>query len=141
MPTEKSCGAVAFRGDGPARRYLVLHYEEGHWDFPKGHMERGEDEKATARRETREETGLDDLVFVSGFRERIEYFYKSEGKTMHKEVFFFLARTRTAGVKLSYEHVGFGWLPYDEALAKLTYDNAKSVLRKAHAFLEAAGKS
>ncbi|MDD5340624.1 MAG: bis(5'-nucleosyl)-tetraphosphatase [Candidatus ainarchaeum sp.] len=141
MPSEKSCGAVVFRGDGPERRYLLLHYEEGHWDFPKGHVEKGEAEKETARRETREETGLDDLVFVSGFRERIEYFYKSGGKTMHKEVFFFLARTRTESVRLSREHVGSAWLPYEGALARLTYDNAKGVLSKAHAFLQAAGKS
>ncbi len=141
MPVEKSCGAIVFRGDGQERRYLVLHYEEGHWDFPKGHVEKGEDEKATARRETREETGTGDLVFVSGFRERIEYFYKSEGRTMHKEVFFFLARTLTENVTLSHEHVGFAWLPYTKALGKLTYENAKVVLRKAHDFLEAAGKS
>jgi bis(5'-nucleosidyl)-tetraphosphatase len=141
MPDEKSCGAVVFRGDGAERRYLILHYEEGHWDFPKGHVERGEDEKATARRETREETGIDDLIFLSGFRERIEYFYKSKSGTMHKEVIFFLARTRTESVKLSFEHVGSTWLPYGDAVAKLTFDNAKSLLSKAHAFLVAAGKS
>ena len=149
MPDEKSCGVVIFRetGDrepgtpkpgtpGQARLYLLLHYEEGHWDFPKGHVERGENGEATARREAMEETGIGDLVFVSGFVERMEYSYKREGRTMHKEVFFFLARTRTESVKLSYEHVGFAWLPYDEALARLTYDNAKGVLRKAQAFLK-----
>jgi 8-oxo-dGTP pyrophosphatase MutT (NUDIX family) len=141
MDDEKSCGAVVFRGDGPQRRYLLLHYEEGHWDLPKGHVERGEDELATAKRETREETSIDDLVFVSGFRERIEYLYKRDGKTMHKEVIFFLARTRTENVKLSYEHTGFEWLVYEDALAELTFDNAKNVLRKARDFLEAAGKS
>jgi 8-oxo-dGTP pyrophosphatase MutT (NUDIX family) len=141
MANEKSCGAVVFRGDGPARRYLLLHYEEGHWDLPKGHVERGEDEKATARRETREETGIDDLVFLSGFRERMEYVYKREGRLMHKEVIFFLGRTETEKVTLSDEHVGFEWLPYEDALERLTFGNAKDLLKAAHAFLEAAGKS
>ena len=97
MPDEKSCGAVVFRdapatggrkrkAPEPARIYLLLHYEEGHWDFPKGHMEAGEDELATATREAREETGIGDLVFIGGFRERIGYFYRREGKAMHKEV-------------------------------------------------------
>jgi 8-oxo-dGTP pyrophosphatase MutT (NUDIX family) len=97
-------------------------------------VERGEEERATAMRETREETGIDDLVFVSGFRERIEYVYRRGGKLMHKEVIFFLARTRTETVELSKEHIGFEWLAYEDALAKLTFDNAKNVLRKAYAF-------
>jgi 8-oxo-dGTP pyrophosphatase MutT (NUDIX family) len=146
MPDEKSCGAVVFRDapatggqkrktHEPARIYLLLHYEEGHWDFPKGRVEAGEDELATATRETREETGIADLVFIGGFRERIGYSYRREGKTLHKEVFFFIARTHSADVRLSSEHVGFVWLPYEDALARLTYDNAKDVLRKAEGFL------
>ena len=30
------------------REYLVLHYEAGHWDFPKGHLEEGESEEDAA---------------------------------------------------------------------------------------------
>lgn len=148
---EKSCGVVVFRDpqppagsrkqetQEPERLYLILHYEEGHWDFPKGHVERGEEEKETARREVREETGIGDLAFAGGFRERIEYFYRRDGRLMHKEVFFFAARTRAGGVKLSHEHVGYDWLPYEKALERLTYPNAKDILKKARAFLEGAG--
>jgi bis(5'-nucleosidyl)-tetraphosphatase len=158
MPGEKSCGAVVFRtlqqaaGTGqPAARnrkqktsrhqrvYLLLHYEEGHWDFPKGHVEAGESETETMLREAEEETGISDLEPVFGFRERIEYFYKKEGRTMHKEVWFFAARTRTEAVKLSSEHVGFAWLPYEKALERLTYGNARGILKKAEKFLQAAG--
>lgn len=137
MPDEKSCGAVVFRKDGRRRLYLLLHYEEGHWDFPKGHVEPGEGEADTARRETAEETGISDLEFAFGFREPIEYFYRREGKTMHKEVFFFLAETKTAEVRLSYEHTGYEWLPFEEARAKLTFKNARDVLAKAERFLSA----
>jgi len=140
MPNEKSCGIIIFRkgrGKG-ARKYLLLHYEEGHWGFPKGHVEKNESEHETAIREALEETGLSDLDFVTGFREHIEYFYKREGQTMHKEVFFFLARTSQPekDVKLSSEHVGFKWLSYEKALDTLTYDNAKELLKKAEKFLE-----
>lgn len=136
MADERSCGIVLFREDAGRRLFLLLHYEEGHWDFPKGHMERGESEHETAIRETIEETGIGDLDFCQGFRERIAYSYKRGGKTMHKEVFFFLARTESAEVVLSPEHVGYGWLGFEDALGRLTYDNAKGVLRSAEAFLE-----
>jgi mutator protein MutT len=33
-------------------------YLAGHWDFPSGHVEQGEDMRATAARELQEETGL-----------------------------------------------------------------------------------
>ena len=42
---EKSCGAVVFREENGVRLYLLLHYAEGHWDLPKGHVEKGESEE------------------------------------------------------------------------------------------------
>ncbi len=135
MADELSCGIIVFREELPQRLYLLLHYEEGHWDFPKGHVEAGESEKEAALRELREETGIKDAELVFGFRERIEYFYRREGKTMHKEVFFFLGRTDSKDVTLSHEHIGFEWLPFEAALARLTYDNAKGLLKKAEKVL------
>ena len=135
MPQEKSSGAVVFRKEGGGRLYLLLHYEAKHWDFSKGHIEKNETEEQAARRECEEETGIKDMAIMSGFQERIEYFYKNQGETMHKEVVFLLARTKTSEVKLSFEHIGFEWLPYPEALERLTYANAKDVLKKAESFL------
>ena len=139
MPSEKSCGAVIFRSDG-ANCYLLLHYEGGHWDFVKGHVEEKESEKETVLRETEEEVGITDLKFVEGFRETISYFYRRSGKTVRKEVVFYLIETKTSQVRLSREHVGFDWLTYDRAVERLTYKNAKDTLRKAHEFLEKSQK-
>jgi 8-oxo-dGTP pyrophosphatase MutT (NUDIX family) len=136
MPDEKSCGAVVFREDRDSgRSYLLLHYEEGHWDFPKGHVEEGESETGTARRETIEETGIKELEFLPGFRERIDYYYRHGAALFHKEVFFFIARTDETAVNISKEHIGYVWLPYGKARERLTYPNAKEVLRKAESFL------
>ncbi len=55
---------------------------------------------------------------------------------MSKEVVFYVAKTETEQIKLSFEHIGFEWLPYDEALEKLTYKNAKEILKKANEFLK-----
>jgi bis(5'-nucleosidyl)-tetraphosphatase len=139
MPSEKSCGVVVFREGREGRLYLVLHYEEGHWDLPKGHVEAGEAETQTALRELREETGIKEVELVFGFRETLEYFYRREGKTMHKEVVFFLGKAASADVTLSFEHVGFEWLPYAKALEKLTFRNAKELLGKAERRLKAEG--
>ena len=135
MPQERSSGVVLFREEASKRLYLLLHYEAKHWDFPKGHIEKNENEEQAARRECEEETGIRDLEIVPGFLERIEYFYKQEKKTMHKEVAFLLAETKTKDVTLSFEHIGSEWLSYPEALGRLTYANAKDVLKKAESFL------
>jgi 8-oxo-dGTP pyrophosphatase MutT (NUDIX family) len=132
---EKSCGAVVFTKNTEAN-YLLMHYEAGHWDFVKGNVEPNESEKDTVVRELREETSIVDARFIEGFREKIDYFYKRQGATIYKEVVFFLMETRTAKVKLSYEHVGYDWLPYQSAMEKLTFKNAKDVLQKAHEFLK-----
>jgi len=135
MPSEKSCGAVIFKRDGN-RKYLLLHYEGGHWDYVKGHVEKNESEEDTVRRETEEEVGLTDIGFVNGYRHPISYYYKRAGKTVYKEVVFYLVEVHSDSVRLSREHVGYDWLPYDRAYDRLTYKNAKDTLRKAHEFLD-----
>jgi 8-oxo-dGTP pyrophosphatase MutT (NUDIX family) len=136
MPAETSCGAIIFNQVQGTRKYLLLHYESGHWDFVKGHKEKNETDFDTVIRETKEETGIEDLKFINGFKERITYFYKTpEGKTSFKQVFFYLAETKTTNIKLSFEHIGFEWLSFEDAYNKLTYDNAKQLLKKAESFL------
>ncbi len=135
MPSEKSCGAVIFKRDGNWK-YLLLHYEGGHWDLVKGHVEKNESEKDTVLRETQEEVGITDVTFVEGYREPISYYYKRAGTTMYKEVVFYLLESKTDSVRLSREHVGYDWLSYDRAYERLTYKNAKETVRKAHDYLE-----
>jgi bis(5'-nucleosidyl)-tetraphosphatase len=135
MPSEKSCGAVIFKANGK-RKYLLLHYDGGHWDFVKGHVERNESEKQTVLRETQEETGLTELTFLEGYREPINYYYKRAGETVYKEVVFYLLESKAESIRLSREHVGFVWMSYDVARQRLTYKNAKETLRKAHEYLE-----
>jgi 8-oxo-dGTP pyrophosphatase MutT (NUDIX family) len=138
MLNEKSCGAVVYAKNKEIN-YLLLHYEAGHWDFVKGNVEKGETEKETALRELREETGIADAKFIESFKEKIAYFYKRQGATVSKEVVFFLIETHTTKVQLSYEHIGYEWLPYERAMEKLDFKNAKDVLQKAHAFMKKQG--
>jgi 8-oxo-dGTP pyrophosphatase MutT (NUDIX family) len=133
---EKSCGILVLREEGGIRKYLLLHYPSGHWDFPKGHVENGENEYETASRELTEETGISDLQFFENFREPISYIYKKNRKPSNKQVVFFLGKTSTKDIKISFEHKGSLWLPYEEALKKVTFENARKVLTLAEKFLQ-----
>jgi bis(5'-nucleosidyl)-tetraphosphatase len=139
MPREISAGAVVFRQAKVGVEFLLLHYTLGHWDFPKGNIERGESEEETVRREIEEETGISRIKFNGGFRETIKYFYRWKGQGIFKIVIFYLVRTRQKMVKLSYEHQGFAWLPYKDAMERLTFKNSKDVLKKAKRFISKRG--
>ncbi len=130
MIEERSAGAVLFRETLSGNMYLLLNYPSGHWDFVKGNIEKGETLQETVKREILEETGISDVNFISGFEEKVEYHYQRERELVHKEVVFFLAKTKTEAVKISHEHLGFVWLGFDDAVRKLTYKNAQSVIKK-----------
>jgi bis(5'-nucleosidyl)-tetraphosphatase len=138
MIDERSSGAVIFSNNKELNKseFLLLHYASGHWDFPKGNIEVGEDEIQTARREIREETGIDDIEFFKDFKNKIHYYYRHDQRLIQKEVIFYIAKTNIKQVKLSHEHNAYSWRVYDKALALLTYKNAKKVLIEAQGFLE-----
>ncbi len=137
MIEELSAGAVVFYEDQkrPERLYLVLNYPAGHWDFPKGAVEKGESEEQAAAREIREETGIEVSSFISGFRRKIEYRYRKGSGLSHKQVVFFLAKSNTEQVRISHEHSKYEWLTWERAQSRLTFDNARNVLRDADLFL------
>jgi len=142
---ERSAGVVIFRNTPKGRKYLLLHYpvmksasgkkRGGHWDFTKGHLEKKETSLEAAQRESREETGITRLDFVSGFKETIKYFLNYKNGNKLKFVVFFLAETAQKRIKISQEHRDFVWLPFAEAMSKITFKNAKNILQKAENFL------
>ena len=135
MIEETSSGVVLFRKENDKILFLLLHYPSGHWDFVKGKMESGESPHETAIRETKEETGIEDVKFVDGYEEWIEYNFQYDGELVHKKVVFFLGETQTKEVQISHEHLSFTWMDYVTAMDKTTFDNAKTVLSKAYELL------
>jgi len=148
MPREKSAGAIIYRKENGNIYYLLLHYPSGHWEFPKGHIEGKETEEETLKREVIEETGINDIRILPGFKKYIKYFFrqykdrvsdadKKIGKVpwIFKLVTFFIAETKIKEVKISHEHKGFVWLPINEAIEKTTFKNSKKLLKEASEFI------
>ena len=124
MKYEKSCGAIIIDND----KVLVLQQIAGHWGFPKGHVEKGETEAQTAKREIKEETNLD-VEINNNFRYTENY---SPAEGVEKEVVYFIAQKIGGEIKVQQEEVKeIEWLSFNEALEKLTYENSKELLRKA----------
>ncbi|MBI1873639.1 MAG: NUDIX domain-containing protein [Acidobacteria bacterium] len=62
--TKQAAGALVFRNRGQDLEVLLIHpsgpyNRKSPWSIPKGEPEEGEDLEAAARRETREETGVE----------------------------------------------------------------------------------
>ena len=137
MTFEKSCGAVVFRNDrssGELRRYVLMikHSSFGHYSFPKGHVEAGENEKMTAEREVMEETNVK-IHINEKFRQPVYYKPKPNVK---KEVVYFLAFTRQTEIKPREGEIEeVAWVLVDDASKLLAHDNDRRVLSLALSYI------
>lgn len=139
MINQHSGGIITFRVADDQIEYLLLHYVGGHWDFPKGKLEEGEDSLTAAHRELEEETGLEAEI-ISGFQDTLDYIFTDhKGRKIHKKVTYYIGKvTDWDTVTLSHEHKGYTWLPFNQAYTRVTFDNARSVLSRANTFLSVA---
>lgn len=130
---ERSCGAVVYRMEAGRSLYLLIkNKRSAHWGFPKGHMEKGETQEDTAKREVLEETGIH-IKLQPEFSSHSEY--TIQGK-VEKSVIIFLASTQERRTVIQQEEIEDSvWLPYEKALKLLNYENDKATLVKANRFL------
>jgi len=112
----RSAGIVIVRREGDEWKVLILRAYRN-WDFPKGLIEPGETPLTAAKRETREETGIDQLVFRWG-RDSIDTDMYGD----HKVATYFLAETAQSKIDLPVnpelgrpEHDEYRWADLREA--------------------------
>ena len=130
---EVSAGGIVFRrdADGTAR-FLLIKDSYQHWGFPKGHLEEGESPAAAAMRETREETGLENLILQGPIRV-IDWHFRFRGKYIHKYCHFFLFESPEGECTPQVDEgiTAVRWETVERSLEVLSYDNARGVLRRA----------
>ena len=138
---DQSYGIVPFYSVKGEWRILLVHHVVGHWSFPKGHIDPGEDPHTCALREFQEETGLArckivfaDETFV------IEYPVEVDKRMVTKRVTHYMG-VITDEVPLTRVGIGdkriteYEILSYEEALARATHETTKDILRWAHSFV------
>lgn len=134
MKHEKSCGAIVYKfgEDGQPMLLLVKHRYGGHWAFPKGHVEAGENEFQTAHREILEETGLN-VRLKEGFRESVEY---SPKPNVMKEVVYFLGEVVDGQEHRQEAEISdLKWLSIEDAQRQVTHENNRRLIEDAKRFL------
>ena len=117
-------GGVVYRGEAADRRVLLVRSRPAphDWVLPKGHIERGETPEETARREVREEAGVDaEPLRYAGTLE----FHTPAGK--HVRAAYFLMRF--VGHVTPDEQREIVWVTIDEALACVDFDDTRALIR------------
>jgi len=152
---QKSCGIIPAYADAEGElRFLLLNSglvknPRATWEFPKGSMEAGENELQTARRECFEETGLDEVRLVPGYRAIDTYSFHREGRRIRKRVVYFVAlvsdpeamKTEPDGREHVYDSEGrwAQWLTYEECRSTLFHHGQRRILATARAHVLGLG--
>ncbi|MBI3685447.1 methylated-DNA--[protein]-cysteine S-methyltransferase [Candidatus Azambacteria bacterium] len=132
---ERSAGIIFFRQEKGKMLFLLLKSRYGDWGFSKGEREPSEQKIQAAVREAKEETHIENFFIVPGFIVHYKYSFLRNHHLVQETVTLFAARTGITRVTLSQEHVASCWLPYRETLQKLTFENARTALRRLHFYL------
>jgi bis(5'-nucleosidyl)-tetraphosphatase len=116
MEHKLTCGIVIARETEDGWVTIVLRAFH-HWDFPKGIREPGEDPLDAAKREVKEETGIDDLSFDWGDR-----YFETGPYSKGKVARYYLAKTGQSDIVMGIspltgepEHHEWRWMSFDDA--------------------------
>lgn len=127
MPDILAAGVVVFR---PGREVLLVHrpkYDD--WSFPKGKLDPGEHAVAAAVREVAEETGLH--VRLGPPLPSQRYPVARRMKTVAYWTGRVVGDDDVSGYRPNAEIDAVAWVPFDEAMVRLTYEHDRTTLAAA----------
>jgi 8-oxo-dGTP pyrophosphatase MutT (NUDIX family) len=129
--TVPQAGGIAFRGRGRNLAILLVSSKKqpGFWIFPKGHVEPGETDADAGVRETHEEAGVTgDLLGPVGAPLQYEW----SGKQYRVQYFLIRARQESPAS----DGRTIVWLPFEDAIARLSFEDTRRLLREARPRME-----
>ena len=132
-----SAGGVVIRRHRQRLGVALMRDHYGHWVFPKGGLEAGENSEEAARREVSEEVGLADLRLL-GALGYSEHEFEQSGERFRKRVDWFLfeapenAELRPDPTERVLDG---GWFSLSKAMTTLGHADQKRTLRRAQAAL------
>ncbi len=122
---ETTSGGIVYRKTKDnAVEILLIQDAKGRWTIPKGHVEEGEETKATAEREIQEETGLQDMK-VGTWLGKVNFRYRRAHTLVLMTMHIFLVEGMGDTNKLVGEDwlMDIKWMPATEAVDKIAYDD------------------
>jgi 8-oxo-dGTP pyrophosphatase MutT (NUDIX family) len=128
---QRSAGGVVVRGGVDGGEVLLIAVAGGRWQLPKGRLEEGETPEQAAVREVAEETGVRGRVRAP--LPAVDYWFSRPDLRIHKRVDYYLL-DYLDGSADDYdpgEVEAAAWMAWDEALARLTFDNERRVVAAA----------
>jgi 8-oxo-dGTP pyrophosphatase MutT (NUDIX family) len=126
MIREFSAGGVVVRRMRGRPFVAVVRVRDDVLALPKGHPDPGESAAEAARREVREETGLETELVEK--LDDIRYWYARGGERVMKIVSFFLFRYRAGSVQDHDHEVDEAlWIPLNEAPDRLAYKGERDM--------------
>lgn len=140
----RSAGLVPYRLTASGPEFLLLYnlfFEQ--WQFPRGGVEKGEQDVDAARREFAEETGLPILQLHDSCRTVLEYTALIRDYEIHRTVVYYLAQVGPGDLCLGDEnHCESRWESYTGAWELLTETSPEQLpaLDAAMEFLSGAGR-
>ncbi len=137
MRRDESFGVIPLRNEnGNWEVFLIQHNRSGYWGFPKGHAEKGENPRQAAFRELKEETNLDLIELLQEDPLKEQYTFILERKRVFKQVHYFVAIVGGA-VKLQKQEIHDGqWIPFAQAIARVTHQEGKTLLVQVEKLLQ-----
>jgi 8-oxo-dGTP diphosphatase len=129
---EISSGGVVIKNSIAGIKVLLIKDPYEKWTWPKGKLNKGETSLDAAIREIREETGLVNIKEVSKVGST-NYFYKRDGKLIYKTVYVYLFKsTGEENLVIQKAEIEDGeWVSKEEALSRVGYKGAKSIIKRA----------